>query len=44
VPIAFTMMFWEDQSYSQASMDVLVALKKAIYPPGKVTTTGENRK
>jgi hypothetical protein len=35
VPIAFTMMFWEDQSYSQASMDVLVALKAAIYPPAK---------
>lgn len=30
VPLSFNMMFWEDQSHSQASMDVLTALQAAI--------------
>ncbi|MCX6873874.1 MAG: Ig-like domain-containing protein [Verrucomicrobia bacterium] len=32
VPLSFNMMFWEDQTYSQASMDVLVAVKSAMTP------------
>ena len=30
VPLSFNMMFWEDQTYSQASMDVLTAVKAAM--------------
>ena len=32
VPLSFNMMFWEDQTYSQASMDVLLAVKSAMTP------------
>jgi len=33
VPLSFNMMFWEDQTYAQASLDVLLAVKSAMTPP-----------
>jgi len=32
VPLSFNMMFWEDQTCSQASLDVLAAVKAAMDP------------
>jgi hypothetical protein len=42
VPLSFNMMFWEDQSHSQASMDVLTTLKAAFPAEPATPVFGEN--
>jgi hypothetical protein len=42
VPLSFNMMFWDDQSHSLASMDVLTALKAAFPADLTAPTFGEN--
>jgi hypothetical protein len=42
VPLSFNMMFWEDQSHSLASMNVLTALKAAFPTDPTAPTFGGN--
>ena len=42
VPLSFNMMFWEDQSHSLATMDVLTSLKVAFRSDPPIPVYGEN--